>query len=339
MLESKDIAKIAIVKLSAMGDIVHAMVALQYIKKQFPNLQIDWIVESSFYQVLENNPHITNLYKVNLKKIKKDKMSIFTQIKTIRGFAKNRYDLVIDAQGLLKSAIVSKLLGAKIAGYDKNSIREGIASVFYNDTVSIAYDENTIDRNVKVLSAPLGFDIGEQDILDKEPFLYFKNEEDIIYNYLSTSLKNIIFVVGSTWESRNYPKEKFAAIANALGENCLVVWGNEEEKEKALWIEENSPYAKAMPKINLNSLKAVVSKSDLLIGNDTGPTHMAWALNIPSITIFGPTPVNRVYQTQINKVVKSNSKVNHYKLNKNDFSIYDIDENIIINMAKSLLNG
>jgi len=330
--------KIAIVKLSAMGDIVHAMVALQFIKKHNPNIQIDWFVEKAFFQVLENNPDIDNIYSLNLKAIKKDKKQLFSQIKQVKTYSKKTYDLVIDAQGLIKSAIVSKLLGKRVAGFSKDSIREKAASYFYKNKVSIAYDENTIDRNAKVLSKPLGFEILESDILDMKPFLYYKDEDKIIYEYLKDDKKNIIFVIGSTWESRNYPKEKFLNIANSLKANCLVVWGNEEEKEKATWLEENSKYIKALPKINLNTLKAFISKCDLLIGNDTGPTHMAWALCKPSITIFGPTPINRVYQTSINKVVKSSSKVNHYKLNKNDFSIKDIDENIIIEIARKLLN-
>jgi len=92
-----------------------------------------------------------------------------------------------------------------------------------------------------------------------------------------------------------------------------------------------------MPRLDLNSLKALISKADLLIGNDTGPTHMAWALNRPSITIFGPTPTRMAYQTDINKVVKSASIVNSYKLNRQDYSIKDIDENEIIALAKTLL--
>jgi heptosyltransferase-1 len=94
---------------------------------------------------------------------------------------------------------------------------------------------------------------------------------------------------------------------------------------------------KVMPRLDLNNLKALIARADLLIGNDTGPTHMAWALNKPSITIFGPTPVSRVYQTDINKVVKSASIVNPYKLNRLDYSIKDIDENEIIELAKTLL--
>ena len=330
--------RIAIIKLSAMGDIIHAMVALQYIKKYDKNIIIDWFVEKAFKAVLDNNPDIDNIIEINLKQIKKEKLSIFSEIKKIKSYKKNNYDLVIDAQGLIKSAFVAKLLAKNIAGFSKTSIREGLASYFYTKKVEIAYDENTIDRNTKVLSNPLGFEITSKDILDKKPFLFYKNEDKIIYDYLDKDKKNIIFVISSTWESRNYPKEKFANLANKLKENILVVWANEEEKEKALWIEDKSSYVKVMPRINLNSLKALIGKSDLLIGNDTGPTHMAWALNIPSITIFGPTPINRVYITDINKVIKSSSKVNHYKLNKNDFSINEIKEEKILKIAKDILD-
>jgi heptosyltransferase-1 len=92
-----------------------------------------------------------------------------------------------------------------------------------------------------------------------------------------------------------------------------------------------------MPRLDLNSLNALIAKVDLLIGNDTGPTHIGWALNQPSITIFGPTPIRMAYQTDINKVVKSASTVNSYKLNRQDYSIKDIDENEIIELAKALL--
>lgn len=335
----EDIKRIAIVKLSAMGDIIHTMVALQYIKYYYPNIIIDWFVEEAFSKVLEFNPDIDNVYKVNLKKIKKSKFEIFNQISLVRKYSKNNYDLVIDAQGLLKSAIISKLLSSNIAGFNKNSIREKVASSFYSYKVEIAYDKNTIDRNVKVISEPLNFKITSADIIHKKAFLSYDNENKDIYNFLSLKKKNIIFVVGSTWESRNYPKEKFVNIANSLKENCIVVWGSKEEKDKALFIENHSDYVKMMSKCDLNSLKALISKSDLLIGNDTGPTHMAWGLNIPSITIFGPTPINRVYETSINKVIKSSSIVDHFKLNKNDFSINDIDEEKIIEIAKGLIYG
>ena len=332
------LSKIAIVKLSAMGDIIHAMVVLQYIKKQFPTIQIDWIVESSFAQVLENNPDINNVYTVNLKALKKDKWSIFQQIKQIKEYSKNNYDLVIDAQGLLKSSIVSKLLGKTVAGFDKDSIRESIASVFYKQKIEIAYESNAIDRNVKVCSSALGFEISKEDILNKEAFLFFKDEDSVINDYLSNDKKNVVFVIGASWPSKMYSKEKFAKIVQSLNCNCMIVWGSDEENTIARFIQSNSD-AKVLPKINLNTLKALMSKSDLVIGNDTGPTHMAWALNIPSITLFGNTPGYRnTYITDTNRVIESNTHVNPCKLDKNDFSITQIDEEEISQMAKELLN-
>ncbi|MGZ8174014.1 MULTISPECIES: lipopolysaccharide heptosyltransferase I [Methylobacter] len=332
--------KVAIVKLSALGDIVHAMVALQFIKadSHSPEIQIDWIVEERFAEVLKNNPDIDNILTVNLKALKTNKAGIFAQLKKIRGYANNNYDLVIDAQGLIKSAATAKIIGKRIAGFDADSIREKAASWFYDIKVACAYDANTIDRNALILSSPLGIDITTEKILNKKPFLFFNNEDPQIYDYLLKDRINIVLVIGSTWDSRNYPAAKFVKIAEALQQNCLVVWGGEQEKAAAEWMATQSELIKVMPKLDLNSLKALIAKADLLIGNDTGPTHMAWGLNRPSITIFGPTPVSRVYQTDINKVVKSASIVNPYKLNKQDYSIKDIDEQDIIGQAKFLLS-
>lgn len=329
--------KIAIVKLSALGDIIHAMVALQFIKAHSPDIQIDWIVEQGFAGILKHNPDIDNILTVNLKALKTDKTGIFREIKKVRRYALNNYDLVIDAQGLLKSAVTARLLGKRVAGFDADSIREKAASWFYNVKIACAYDANTIDRNALVLSSPLGINITRQQILDKKPFLFFQDEDPCLLDFLQHDSKNIVLVIGSTWDSRNYPPEKFVKIAQALQHNYLVVWGNAQEKEKALWMSTQADNIKVMPKLDLNSLKALIAKADLLIGNDSGPTHIAWALNKPSITIFGPTPVSRVYQTDINKVVKSASIVNPYQLNKQDYSIKDIDESGIIELARGLL--
>ena len=324
--------KICIVKLSAMGDIIHAMVALQFIKKALPTVRIDWVVEEAFKGVLENNPDIDNVLCVNLKSLKKKKSALFSQYRLLKSYAKNNYDVIIDAQGLLKSALVAKIIGAKeIVGFDKASIREGIASLFYTKRVSIAYTANTIDRNVRVLCEPLGIEVSPQEIINKKPFLVSKCVVEALPE------RFLLLVIGSTWESRNYPKEKFVAVVEALGMKALVVWGSEEEHRKALWMQKQSAFIEVLPKGSLDALKYVISRCALLIGNDTGPTHMAWALNVPSITLFGPTPINRVYVTPINKVVKSKSSVNPLKLNKQDFSIREIEAEEIVKVAKALL--
>ncbi len=330
--------KIAIVKLSAMGDIIHAMVALQFIKKTFPEATIDWIVEEGFKGILENNPHINNILTVNLKSIKIKKSAIFTQYKLLQKYGKNNYDVVIDAQGLLKSAIVSRIIGGRVvgsfvAGFDTDSIREKIASLFYDKKVYISYEKNVIDRNIKVILEPLGLKLTKEDILTKEPFLYTNSKSSI-----SNSQFPIIFIVGASKPNKIYPKEKFLEIAEKLQKQVLVVWGNQDEYETAFWLSQNSNFITLDEKGTLDDLKFKIQNSKLIIGGDTGPTHIAWGMNIPSITIFGNTPAYRnTYETPINKTVKSDSIVNPLKLDKTDFSIEEISSVSIVNIAKRLL--
>ena len=318
--------KICIVKLSAMGDIIHAMVSLEFIKKALPEAKIDWVVEDAFKDILQNNPHIDNILPINLKALKKKKSAIFEQYKILKEYSKNNYDLVIDAQGLLKSAIVSKIIAKKsIAGFDKNSIRESIASYFYDTKISIPYEANAIDRNMAVICKPLNIKYSKEDILNKKPFLYSTDSND------KKTSNCIVFVVGASRENKMYPKEKFIELANKLKKEIIIVWGNRDEEEIATFISAKSQYAHVAEKGNLDKLKNIIKNSTLVIGGDTGPTHIAWALNIPSITIFGNTPEYRnTYITPINKVVKSDSKVNALKLNHNDFSIRDIKVEDII---------
>jgi heptosyltransferase-1 len=243
-----------------------------------------------------------------------------------------KYDVVIDLQGLIKSAIITKfIICRKIVGFDKNSIRERLASYFYNQKVAIGYDKNTIERYVKLISEALKIKITKDDIINKELYLFYKSK------LLIPQTPYIVFVIGSTWESRKYPKESYVEIADALKKSCFVTWGNEQEKEMAEWMRNKSKYIQVTPKLSLDDLKHIIGHASLLIGNDTGPSHMAWALNRPSITLFGPTPVERSFQTPINKVLQSISKINHFKLDKNDFSIKEIKASNIIKIANDLL--
>ena len=324
--------KIAIVKLSSLGDIVHSMVVLQFIKKHYPESVIDWVVEKRFKGILENNPHINQIHTVNLNKVKRDKSLklLFTEVSKVRKF--RQYDVVIDLQGLIKSAIITKFISSrKVVGFDKNSIRERVSSYFYDQKVAIGYDQNTIVRYVKLISEALSIKITNDDIINKEFYLFSKSE------LLIPQTPYIVFVIGSTWQSRNYPKEKFTQVAQAIKKSCIVIWGSEQEKENAEWMSSESNYIQVMPKLSLDDLKHVIDHASLLIGNDTGPSHMSWALNIPSIILFGPTPIERSFQTSINTVLSSNSKINHYKLDKNDFSITEIKVSDVVKIAKELL--
>jgi len=331
----KQINKIAIVRLSALGDIVNTAVVLQFIHQKYPDAKVEWITEEVFAPLLQNHPLLHAVHSINLKKLKKEKS--FTLLKELISHLRSlgTFDIIIDVQGLLKSAIVARLIGKNTHGYDKTSAREGVASMLYKTTSHIAYDENIIKRNTFVVADGLGFEVSDQMILEKKP-IFPKGEKDPI---LSKTQKNIALVIGASWESKKYPKEKVLQLCDALQENCIILWGGEDEKKDAEWICKNSHYTTMAPKLSLEKLMHLISHVDLLIGNDTGPTHMAWAQNIASITLFGPTTSRMIYETPQNIGIKSPSDVDIFKIDKSDFSIKEIDPNIITQKAKELLDG
>ncbi len=334
-LMNTKIKKIAIVRLSALGDIINSAVVLQFIKKYYPYAQIDWISEEVFSPLLQTNKHLNTIHSINLKQLKKTKSFSLLKKTVFKLSSLDKYDIIIDMQGLLKSAIVARIMGKQTHGFDKNSTRESLAALLYKTTSSISYEENVIKRNCFVVSDALNFKITDDMILHKEAiFSPTKNFE------LRKDKKNVACVIGASWPSKIYPKESIVKICNELQEQCYIIWGNESEKESAQWICQHSKYATLAPQLQLDELVSFVSSMDLLIGNDTGPTHLAWAQNIPSITLLGPTTKRMLYETPKNRAIKSSSEVNILKINKNDFSIRDIPSEKIINMAKELLyNG
>ena len=331
--------RIAIVKLSALGDIIHAMVALQFIKQHLPNSTIDWVVEEGFKDILANNPDINEIHTVSIKKAKQQKSIklLFNEIKKLRKLP--RYDIVIDTQGLIKSAIVSRAIpSSQTFGFDKNSLRESFAAKFYTDVCSISYDENIIKRNITVISSALSIVASHNDILNKQSFLFSNSQ--ISSDLLSDSKANIALIPGASFKSKIYPVDQYAQIANELKSqaNFIVLWGNQSERNMAEQIQKNAPEVRIADKLTLDELKGFITQTDLVIGGDTGPTHMAWALNVPSITLFGSTPGYRnTYTTKTNRIIESNSKVNPYKINKDDLSIKAIRVSDIVKTAKELL--
>ena len=329
--------RIAIVKLSALGDIVHAMVVLQFIKKFNKEISIDWIVEDSYKDMLEFNPYINKVYLINIKHARKKK-SLLALIKEFKKILKlPNYDLVIDMQGLIKSALISKLIPSKqTLGFDKFSSREGLSAFFYNKTFNYGYDKNVIARNVSLIEYALGLDLNKLEIINKEPFL-FSSHEFLIMG-LSNKKKNILIIPGASNQSKCYPIANFAQITNLIDANFFIIWGDTNEKILAEKIRAISPSVNICDKLSIDSLISVISQMSLVIGPDTGPTHMAWALNIPSITLFGSTSgIRNTYITKKNKIVETNSKVDSFKIDKNDFSINNISPERIVRLARKLM--
>jgi len=320
--------KIAIVRLSALGDIFQSMIVLQFIKMKFPNAQVDWIVDESFQDAVKDNPHINEIIPIPIKKIKKTKSlkELFQAIKKLRQLTS--YDYVFDLQGLIKSSLVARLIPSKNRiGFDKNSIREKLASFFYTKKYFFPYHKNVIKRYCYLLNQTLELDIDDDHILHKESF----------FNIKKTTKKDrlIVLVLGASFESKIYPMEKYLSIAEGVDANFIAIWKSDSERIMAQKLAKKSKNIIVSKNLSLRELKELISAASLVIGGDTGPTHLAWAMNIPSVTLFGCTPMERnCYQTNQNFALKGSSKVDPYKIDKNDFSINEIDPDEIIELIK-----
>jgi len=321
--------KIAIVRLSSLGDIVKNASVLQFIKKHYPNSEITWIVDSKFGDILDESPYLDNIIKIDLKWLKKNLS--FKNIKIELSKLPNSYfDIVIDSHGMLKSALISKYIAKnKIYGFD-GIIKEKISKIFYTKSFLFRCDENEVYRYNKLVANALGYKFDFEDIYKIKPFLGYKNckKEQI----------DIVLAFGASkgWEAKKYPIEKWINIINSLEYQFYLLWGSEEEKKEAEYIASKTS-AKIAPKMDLNQLKCFISSSKLLVGNDTGPSHIAWALGIKSIILFGCTDKTAMVEDKNHIAIKSNSIVNHCKFDKSDLSIQEIDENLIIKKIKELI--
>ena len=326
---NNSVSRIAIVRLSALGDIVNTAVVLQIIHLYYPEAIVHWYVEEAFAPILKDHPLIDTIIPIPLKKIKKQKnLSLLrTTIQSLR--ITQPYDQIIDAQGLLKSAIVASLLPGPVHGFDRNSAREGIASWLYQTTSVLPYEMNIIKRNVMVITQALDIPYSDTLIEKKSP----------VFSVVTLPQKEhkIALVIGASWPSKCYPKEHFAVLCDLLPFPCHLIWGSEAEYQDALWIAQHCSNAILTTKMSLTQLVSFIAHCDLTIGNDTGPTHIAWAMNRPSITLFGPTTERMIYPTPMNIGIKSPSQVDIYRINRNDFSIKQIEPQHIADQAIKLL--
>ncbi|WP_107791511.1 lipopolysaccharide heptosyltransferase I [Campylobacter concisus] len=324
-MQDKNQLKIAIVKLSALGDIVHAAIVLQFIKKHCPNAHITWLVDARFASLLKDHPLIDELVILPLKESFKKSYKI---IKTL-----GKFDKIIDLQGLFKSAVVAKLLGKEIYGFSRESVKEKIAARLYRHKFKIDYNENIIVRNLSLVGYALNFTFDRDEILKKSPCFEickkFKNE---------SGKKRILIAAFASEESKIY--DKFKDVIRLL-EGCEIYlcYGSESEKARAEAIISGTK-AKLLEKLSIKDMIDFIASCDLVIGNDSGLTHLAWAVNRPSITLFGNRPSHRnAYVTDKNLVVDMGKQIDARSIDKNDFCIREIYPETVANFAKRLLNG
>ncbi|PAF50502.1 lipopolysaccharide heptosyltransferase I [Helicobacter sp. 13S00477-4] len=335
--------KIGIIRLSALGDIIVSAVFLQHLKFLFPSIEIHWFVDERFGDILENSLFIDKLHRLPFKDIFKsmNPYRIYKLSKTLSNCAK--FDIVIDMQGLIKSALIGYMLKKdKFVGFDKDSIREKIASLFYNQKIYIPYERNVLERNKALFCGAFGKEIDIDTALGmrRKVFGYSaKAWEKIDFVIPSNGEKILLFVLEASIQSKTYSADKYIELANnliGLNVKIFLLWHNNLKKAQKIFDAiKNIHNALILPRLNLDELKALMSKVDIVVGGDTGITHLGWAMQRGSITLYGNTPIER-FRLCGEKNISLNGSLNP-KYDKNDFSIDKIPPKTIADEIRKIL--
>ena len=301
---------ILIVKTSSMGDVIHTLPAITDLSNHCKNnnieFKIDWVVEESFIDIAKLHPAVDNITSVNIRRWSKDFFSL-KNLQEIKSFIKSlrlkKYDYIIDAQGLLKSAILTKL--AKLTdsksfrhGLDKNSSRGKYISWAYNKKYYINTDLHAIDRIRLLFSKIFNYDIKDYDNLEELDYGVKLNHASSTSSSHDLNIKPyLVFFHATTWESKKWPKDYWRDLIKLAldnGYNIKLSSGNPTELSDSENLAEQyaSNQVEVMPIMSIAKLINIISNSSGVVCVDTGLGHLAAALAKPGVGIYGATNPN-----------------------------------------------
>ena len=280
--------KVCVIKTSSMGDVIHTLPALTDAQKVIPNLSIDWVVEENFAEIPRWHSAVNQIIPIALRRWRKSPFSIQTrnEWKNYRTLLQaENYDAVIDAQGLIKSALFATRFAQGVKhGYDRKSIREPLASFFYDKKYAISYQQHAVERIRQLFAQSLGYELPQA-----------QGDYGIARHFLhQTSEKNYVVFIHSTtradkhWEELEWQKliEKITALSDC---EIHLPWGNELEKARAERLAQVHSKVIVLPKLTLTELAEQLANAQAVVSVDTGLAHLTAALDKPNITLYGAT--------------------------------------------------
>ncbi len=285
--------KVLIIKTSSLGDVIHTLPALTDAKTALGEVQFDWVVEESFSEIPAWHPDVRKVIPVAIRRWRKHVLQTITSgewKKFRQQLQQEQYDIVIDAQGLLKSALITRLARGETYGLDKQSAREPLASRFYQYPKAIAKQQHAVERVRQLFARSLGYDLAAL------PLDYgIADHIKIGTNVTSESSNKILFLHGTTWDTKHWPEQYWFELANRVtGQGYMVVipWGNEIEHQRALRIQQTCAQGQqvlVLDKMGLNGLAEQIINVDAVVAVDTGLAHLSAALDKPMVALYGPT--------------------------------------------------
>lgn len=283
--------RVLLIKTSSLGDVVHTLPALTDAARAIPGIQFDWVIEEGFAEIPTWHPAVAKVIPVAIRRWRKSLLQTLKNGEWTRFKASlraDRYDLVIDAQGLLKSAVATRYVDAPIAGLDRDSAREPIACRFYDRCYAVPREQHALERVRQLFAQALDYPLPQTPAdygLDRAAMAGEVGEP-----YL-------LFLHGTTWPSKHWPEANWRELVGLMTEQGWAVrlpWGNEAEKQRAERIVSGFGTAQVLPKLNLIGMAKVIAGAKACVAVDTGLGHLAAALDVPSISLYGPTLPGRV---------------------------------------------
>ena len=279
-----------IVKTSSLGDVIHTLPALTDAVQHYPDLQCDWLVEEAFAEIPAWHPAVKQVIPVALRRWRKHAWQTWysgTWRKFIQRLQFEQYDKIIDAQGLIKSAFLTYKARGLRCGLDRNSAREPLAALAYQQRYAIPKNQHAVTRTRQLFAAALDYPLPDTPP-DYGISGYFKRD--------SLEKTTVIFLHGTTWDTKHWPDNYWVALAKRVtgaGFMVRLPWGNEREYARAKMIAANNPNVSLIPKGNLLAIATELSQAKAVVGVDTGLAHLTAALAVPSVTLYGPTKALR----------------------------------------------
>ncbi|QQO62369.1 lipopolysaccharide heptosyltransferase RfaC [Providencia manganoxydans] len=281
--------RVLLVKTSSMGDVLHSLPALTDAQHVFPEIQFDWAVEEGFAQIPTWHSAVNQVIPVAIRRWRKNWFS--APIRAERAAFRQQltathYDAVIDAQGLLKSAfLVTRLAHGAKHGYDRHSIREPIASFFYDYKHQISKQQHAVERIRQLFAASLGYDCPKTqgDYAIAQHFLHAPTELQGEY---------VVFLHSTTRDDKHWPEEHWRSLIALMAESGVKIklpWGAEHEYQRALRLAEGFDFVDVLPKLTLAEVALQIANAKAVVSVDTGLSHLTAALDKTNFTLFGPT--------------------------------------------------
>ncbi|BBI91444.1 ADP-heptose:LPS heptosyl transferase I [Serratia symbiotica str. Tucson] len=281
--------QVLIVKTSSMGDILHTLPALSDAMQAIPGIRFDWVVEEGFRQIPTWHPAVDRVIPVAIRRWRKNWFGRATRQQRgdfKRTVQQRSYDVVIDAQGLIKSAalITSLAKGCK-HGQGCKSAREPFASWFYNHRHEISKQQHAVERTRQLFAKSLGYD---------QPGSY--GDYAIAGRFLSQPPADagqyLVFLHATTRDDKHWPEQNWRELIKLAANSGLRIklpWGAEHERLRALRLAEGFAHVEVLPQLSLQQVAEVLAGAKSVVSVDTGLSHLAAALNKSNITLFGPT--------------------------------------------------